>query len=107
MEFAAKRRLQDELQAQATLEYIYKFSYQANFQDRGAEHELCHVYLGTLDTEATRNETEIESLRFVSPERLGEEFQTIPEQFTPWFIMEWARLNEDFADTLARYTNQN
>lgn len=105
LEFAAKRRLQDELHAQATLEHVYKFSYQARFQDLGSEHELCHVFLGTLDGDATRNETEIEALRFVSASQLEEELRTKPEHFTPWFTMEWARLQEEFAATLARYTN--
>jgi isopentenyl-diphosphate delta-isomerase len=105
MEVAAERRLQDELHVQATLEYVYKFSYQASFQDRGSEHELCHVFLGTLDSETTRNETEIGALRFVSATQLEETLQDKPELFTPWFKLEWQRLNEEFADTLARYTS--
>ena len=107
VEIAAERRLQDELQASATLEYVYKFSYQAKFRALGSENELCYVFLGMLDGEATRNETEIEALRFVSSEQLEEEFQASPESFTPWLIMEWTRLNEDFAETLARYTDPN
>ena len=107
MEVAVARRLQDELHAHATLEYIYKFSYQANFQDLGSEHELCHVFLGTLDNEATRNETEIEALRFVSVDQLDEEIRITPELFTPWVKLEWQRLNEEFADTLARYSRSS
>jgi isopentenyl-diphosphate delta-isomerase len=106
IEVAAARRLQDELHASATLEYVYKFSYRAKFRTLGAENELCHVFLGMLDGESTRNETEIEALRFVSADQLEEEFRLSPEQFTPWFIMEWTRLNEDFAETLAHYTNR-
>ena len=105
MEFAAERRLRDELHARAKLEYVYKFSYQARFGNLGSENELCHVFLGRLDGEVTRNETEIDALRFVSAQQLEEEFLQNPEQFTPWFRMEWKRLNEDFAETLARYTS--
>ena len=104
MDVAVPRRLQDELHAQATLDYIYKFSYQANFSDVGSEHELCHVFLGMLDGEATRNETEIEALRFVSADQLEEEFRSSPESFTPWIKLEWQRLNDDFSDRLARFT---
>ena len=107
LEVAAERRLQDELHVRATLEYVYKFSYQASFQNRGSEHELCHVFLGTLDSDITRNETEIEALRFVSADQLEEAFRANPEQFTPWFIMEWTHLNEEYADTLGRYTSKN
>jgi isopentenyl-diphosphate delta-isomerase len=104
MEIAVARRLQDELHVQATLEHVYKFSYQAKYQDLGSEHELCHVYVGMLDSEARRNETEIEALRFVSAAQLEVAFRSTPEQFTPWFKLEWARLNEEFAETLARFT---
>lgn len=104
MEVAAQRRLLDELHVRATLEFVYKFSYQASFGDIGSEHELCHVYLGTLDSEVTRNETEIEALRFVSAGQLEDALRVNPEQFTPWFMMEWQRLNDEFADRLAVYT---
>jgi isopentenyl-diphosphate delta-isomerase len=107
IEVAAERRLQDELHASAMLEYVYKFSYQANFEGLGSENEMCHVFLGMLDGEAMRNETEIAALRFVSADQLEEEFRSIPESFTPWFVMEWTRLNEEFPETLARYTKHN
>lgn len=107
IEVAAERRLQDELHADASLEYVYKFSYQAKYEELGSEHELCHVFLGMLDGTATRNETEIEALRFVSANQLDEEFRTKPEIFTPWFLMEWQRLSSEFADTLARYAGSN
>lgn len=103
LEFSVARRLKDELHASATLEFIYKFSYQENFNDLGSEHELCHVFLGLLDGNARRNETEIEAIRFVSAEQLEKEFAETPELFTPWFKLEWRRLNEDFAETLSRF----
>jgi isopentenyl-diphosphate delta-isomerase len=104
---AAVRRLQDELHASAALEFVYRFSYQAKFKDLGSEHEMCHVFLGRLDGEATANETEIEALRFVNADQLEEEFQLTPELFTPWFTMEWQRLNDEFSEVLARYTSNN
>lgn len=107
IEVAAVRRLEDELHASAELEFVYKFSYRAKFQDLGSEHELCHVFLGRLDGDVRPNETEIEALRFVLAGQLEEEFQTRPEQFTPWFRMEWQRLNDEFPEVLARYTSKN
>jgi isopentenyl-diphosphate delta-isomerase len=38
---AAARRLQDELQTDSDLEFVYKFIYQASFGELGSEHELC------------------------------------------------------------------
>lgn len=104
LEFSVARRLKDELHASATLEFIYKFSYQENFNDLGSEHELCHVFLGLLDGNARRNETEIEAIRFVSAEQLEKEFAETPELFTPWFKLEWRRLSGEFSETLARFT---
>ena len=106
MHVATQRRLLDELNIQSSLEYVYRFSYEAGFGDLGSENELCHVYLGTLDSEVRRNETEIEAIRYVSANELNEMFRETTKQFTPWFRMEWMRLNEDFADTLARYTGK-
>jgi len=105
MEIATERRLQDELYARATLEFVFKFSYQAKFGSIGSEHEMCHVFLGKLDGEVTRNESEIAALRYVSADQLDEELRANSEQFTPWFKLEWQRLKEDFAEMLARYTN--
>jgi isopentenyl-diphosphate delta-isomerase len=104
MEVATARRLQQELNTTAALEFIYKFEYQAQFADQGSENELCSVYLGRLSEEAVANETEIAELRFASVTDLNQEIDAVPERFTPWFKMEWQRLNEEFSDLLAKYT---
>ncbi len=107
MEAATARRLQQELNTAAELEFIYKFEYQARFTDEGSENELCWVYLGRLVQQASANEDEIAELRFISATDLNKEIDTVPERFTPWFKMEWKRLNEEFADRLANYTNNS
>ena len=104
MKTATERRLQQELNTAAALEFIYKFGYQARFGDMGSENELCWVYLGRLEREATANDTEIAALRFISAEELSQELEAQPERLTPWFKMEWQRLNEEFGDRLAIYT---
>ena len=104
IESAAERRLQDELHARARLEFVYKFSYQASFGELGSENELCYVFLGVLKDEPSANETEIEAIRYVTAEQLEEEFRVSPESFTPWFLMEWQRLTDEFAGNLLRYT---
>jgi isopentenyl-diphosphate delta-isomerase len=105
MQVATERRLQQELDTTAALEFIYKFEYQARFGDLGSENELCWVYLGRLAREATANDTEIAALRFVSAEELNQEIDTKPDRLTPWFKMEWQRLNDEFPDSLAKYSN--
>ena len=103
MPTATRRRLRDELNVDAELEYVYKFSYQAEFGELGSEHELCHVYLGCISGDVQANDHEIESVRFVSVADLETEFAAIPDQFTPWFLMEWQTLRRSHGEELRRY----
>ena len=102
MNVATRRRLQDELNINAELEFVYKFTYQADFGEAGAENELCHVFLGRCN-EVHANESEISATRFVTAEELETEFATQPDMLTPWFRMEWQTLRSDYRETLARY----
>lgn len=106
MDEATHRRLHQELGVHADLEYLYKFQYQANFRDLGAEHELCWVYLGRTGDSPRINRNEISEWRFVDPKTLADEIDTGSGRFTPWFKMEWARITESFSRNLARYTNR-
>ena len=104
MRVATRRRLRDELNVEIELEYVYKFSYQADFGELGSEHELCHVYLGSVGGEVHANDHEIEDIRFLSPADLEAEFESTPDRFTPWFLMEWNSLRSDYGEQLGRYT---
>jgi isopentenyl-diphosphate delta-isomerase len=103
MQVATGRRLLDELNVEATLEFVYKFCYQADFGDAGSENELCHVFLGTLAGDVKPNDHEIAGIRFVSASDLDRELADSPETFTPWLKMEWQALTTDFRDQLSRY----
>lgn len=100
---ATERRLQDELNVSATLEYVYYFCYQAEFGEAGSENELCHVFVGRVDGEVRPNDSEIEAVRFVSVGDLDIELSAHPERFTPWFKQEWCTLNENYRSQLSRY----
>ena len=106
MSVATRRRLLDELNVEAELEYVYKFRYQADFGELGSEHELCHVYLGIVSGEVQANDHEIESIRFIGAADLETEFQATPEKFTPWFKMEWQKLRTDYLSKLAKYVDK-
>ena len=103
MEEATRRRLGDELNAKAALEYVYKFRYQANFGDLGSEHELCHVFLGRLQSKVLANDEEIAAIRFVGPQDLDAELAENPERYTPWFKLEWEALKTDYGKVLSEY----
>ena len=103
---ATRRRLADELGIEASLEFVYKFSYQARFGDKGSENELCSVFLGHSDDPVRPNRTEISAIRHVEASALARELQSSPQAFTPWFKMEWDELRTRFAETLAAYTGR-
>lgn len=103
MEIATERRLQDELGVRADLEFVYKFGYQARFDDSGSENELCYVYLGTTTSRVHPNEHEIEAVRYLSAEALQQELESDPGRFSPWFRMEWETLLAEHREVLARY----
>jgi isopentenyl-diphosphate Delta-isomerase len=100
---ATSRRLQDELNIDVPLEFAYKFCYRAPFGEFGAEHELCHVYLGTAPLHIRPNENEIAAVKFVAADELERAFLTRPGDFTPWFKMEWRTLREEHAAQLGGY----
>lgn len=104
MQVATERRLQQELNTASTLEFIYKFEYQVRFGNLGSENELCWVYLGRIEREATANDAEVAALRYADTKTLQAEIASNPDDFTPWFKMEWQRLNEEFPERLANYT---
>ncbi len=103
MAVATRRRLDDELNLAAELEYVYRFQYQASFGEAGSEHELCHVFLGRCPDEVSVNESEIAAVRFVPAVEVTRMLDASPDAYTPWFRMEWERLSGEFAEQLSRY----
>lgn len=103
LQIATMRRLSDELNIEAELEFVYHFSYQAQFSEAGSENELCHVFLGKVVGELHPNDSEIESIRFIPADDLTSELTEHPQRFTPWFKQEWRELRENYAEQLARY----
>lgn len=101
---AADRRLVEELGVSAELTFLYQFRYTAEFEDLGSENELCAVYVGVLDDQQmpVPNPNEIAACRWVSCAELDNWLLSSPEQFTPWFKLEWSRLCSDQREALAR-----
>jgi isopentenyl-diphosphate Delta-isomerase len=96
LEFAAQRRLFEELGINCPLQYLYKFQYQAQFDATGAENELCSVFIGRSSGPIRANSEEIYDWRWISPAALNEEIAVQGGRaFTPWFMLEWARIWRD------------
>ena len=103
MDVATRRRLHDELGVDAPLRFVYKFRYQAGFGGDGAEHELCHVFLGRLEAAPAPNDSEIAAIRYLSARELDAALGGTDDRFTPWFRMEWRALRNDYPAILGRY----
>lgn len=103
MEIATTRRLGDELNIEASLEYVYRFGYTADYGEAGAENELCHVFLGRVEGDVRPNDSEVSGIRFVSAREVHRELEQNPERFTPWFRQEWGELRENYGEVLSRY----
>lgn len=89
IESAVNRRLAEELTIQCPIHFLYKFTYQENFENVGSEHELCYVYVGLFDGEITADPNEVAECKFISPQKLNREIKASSENFTPWMQMEW------------------
>ncbi len=98
---AAVRRTQEELGITGvSIDWVYKFEYQAHFEDAGTEHELCHVFVGRSDAEVVVDPAEISETKWIKPDALDRDIASRPEIYSPWFKMEWAELREHYKDAI-------
>ncbi|MEO9967090.1 MAG: isopentenyl-diphosphate Delta-isomerase [Reichenbachiella sp.] len=82
---AANRRLKEELNMEAVLEFMFSFQYKAAFENGLIEHELDHVFVGTSDESPTLNTDEATAYKYVSTDELLIDINIRPEAYTFWF----------------------
>jgi isopentenyl-diphosphate Delta-isomerase len=92
MRLAIRRRLREELGLTAELELLFKFQYRSQYDAQGAEHELCWVYAGRSAEWPRANVNEVAAWRYIQPQALQAQIACAPDNFTPWFKLEWARI---------------
>ncbi|MBL4608018.1 MAG: isopentenyl-diphosphate Delta-isomerase [Pseudomonadales bacterium] len=93
---AAQRRITEELGLRSALYPVYEFQYFARYENVGAEREFCSVLVGITDDKAKACPDEVSELRYIEVEELDIQIKNKPEQFTPWFIMEWRTLRDQY-----------
>lgn len=109
MEIATQRRLKEEIGISCPMSYLYKFEYQANYKDVGAECEICSVFVGRSDGPYDPNMEELEAMRLIGIDELSAELETNPDDYTPWFKMEWLEIRsmiEKCNGDLTRFLNE-
>lgn len=85
MELAVNRRLLEELGIHCKLDFVYKFSYRAEFASGLIENEIDYVYLGIFDGNPVLNPLEVEDFQFMALPDLKNDIQSHPDQYTEWF----------------------
>jgi isopentenyl-diphosphate Delta-isomerase len=67
------------------LEEIFSFRYFAQLDNGLSEHEFDHVFIGFTDCKPLINQQEAQDWRYISTEKLNQEMNAFPENFTVWF----------------------
>jgi len=106
IEEAGQRRIHEELHLECAIQFLYKFKYQASFEDVGSEHELCHVFFGYTNSDVVAHPDEVAEWRYISPDALTREIAADGECYTPWLKLEWQRIRTDFLDNILAGINR-
>ena len=99
---ATTRRLYEELGLTTPLTRLFQFEYHALFEDVGAEHELCSVYVGVTDGPCpiSPHPLEVAAWDWFPCEEIDRWCEETPEQLTPWFLIEWSTIRNEFQPAL-------
>lgn len=85
-EAAALRRLRQEMGiALQQLTPLFHFIYKEKLQNGLTEHELDHVFVGISDVPPVPNSEEVADYVYVDPEKLLDDLEKFPDQYTVWF----------------------
>jgi isopentenyl-diphosphate delta-isomerase len=91
---AASRRLKEEMGIVCELNYLFNFSYRADFENGLSENELDHVFFGVCNELPQINDDEVESYQYFPFDELNKMVAQKPEDFTVWFKLIYQRVNE-------------
>ena len=94
-EEAARRRLSEEVGLITPLQLLYKFQYQADFNNIGSEKEICCVYIGKTNGTVRANRDEIDDWKYIEIEMMNKHISVQPQTYTPWFLMEWDQIRRN------------
>jgi len=89
---AAKRRLNEELGFETSLEKIFDFIYHVSFENGLVENEFDHVFAGYFDGAIKKNPEEVNDYAFRSMGQIREELTNKPENYTEWFKISFPKI---------------
>lgn len=91
-EFAAVRRLQEELGFTTPLTKIFDFHYNAAFDNGLTEHEFDHVFTGNYNGRIIPNPYEVQDYCYKKMEEIADTIQSHPHKFTAWFCIAFPKV---------------
>lgn len=96
-ELAASRRLREELSISVPLARLFSVTYRFSDGDKGSEHEIGSVHVGRLAGLVRPDPREIAETRLATVDEVTRDLAARPDEYTPWFRLEWAILVERHA----------
>lgn len=81
---ATKRRLKEELGFTCKLTEIFKFQYDAKYDEKYGENEVDHVFIGFYNGEVKPNKNEVDDWKFIAVSDLLRDVKSHPDKYTPW-----------------------
>ncbi|TRZ83490.1 isopentenyl-diphosphate Delta-isomerase [bacterium] len=92
---AAKRRLKEEMGINTNLKSVFKFYYQAKYENIGSENELCAVLVGRHGGDKINpHPEEVEEWKWIGVKELKEDIKNNPDIYVPWFKIEMEKIGE-------------
>lgn len=85
VDVAAHRRLREEMGLGCELEGISSFVYETALENHLHEHEVDHVFIGTLNSDPAPNRREVCDWRWIDVPALQRALVAHPDRFTYWF----------------------
>ncbi|MCB1495971.1 MAG: isopentenyl-diphosphate Delta-isomerase [Bauldia sp.] len=85
VEFAAVRRLEEEMGITCPLTALFTVHYRAEVSNGLIENELVHVFGGRYEGEPHPNPGEVEDWRWLGPEEIREDIAAEPGRYSVWF----------------------
>lgn len=83
---AAEKRLEQEIGISVELKTLGKFRYQASYEDRGSENEICFVLAGDFEGTPQPDPREVFEYRWVGLHELKEDIDKDRDDYAPWLI---------------------
>jgi isopentenyl-diphosphate delta-isomerase len=93
-QFAARRRLREEMGIETTIEKVFDFIYKAELGNGLAEHEFDHVFTGQYDGKVDINKNEVLSCCYKAMSAIEQQITSVPEKFTVWFRIAFPQIKK-------------